>query len=349
MHNVDYRAGSTKKYLRNLTGVGLLLLAVLFFCGCRCKCNDCCALLDNTAVEYAHINAEAQKAPVVGQKNGGFSLGRSSNLAEPMVQLTSAELVQKSGDYQDYPNGGRAENAVGFTPQGKTKWETVKLDLLELPQVTWKNTEAVVKKPENLLILGVAGGFSIWGEFDFDEDVDRELRGREIINDDWTHATQTVGNPGTHFALAAAIYAHGLLSENNASYDFGKTLTHALVLNGLATVGLQLAAHNQAPNGQYFGWPSGHTSSSMTVASVVHEYYGLLPAAPLYALTGLVMYERMITGQHWASDVIFGAALGYVVGHTVAGEHRIQVFGMDVIPYNDPYMGSSGIGLVKTW
>ena len=87
----------------------------------------------------------------------------------------------------------------------------------------------------------------------------------------------------------------------------------------------------------------------MTVASVVHEYYGLLPAAPLYALTGLVAYQRMITGEHWASDVIFGAALGYVVGHTVAGEHRIQVFGMDVIPYNDPYWGSSGIGLVKTW
>ena len=87
----------------------------------------------------------------------------------------------------------------------------------------------------------------------------------------------------------------------------------------------------------------------MTVASVVHEYYGLLPAAPLYALTGLVAYQRMITGEHCASDVIFGAALGYVVGHTVAGEHRMQVFGMDVIPYNDPYTGSSGIGLIKTW
>ena len=152
-----------------------------------------------------------------------------------------------------------------------------------------------------------------------------------------------------YFALAAGIYAHGLLSDNNTTYDFGKTLTHALVLNGLATVGLKLAAWNHVPNGELFGWPSGHTSSTMTVASVVHEYYGLLPAAPLYALTGLVMYERMITGEHWASDVIFGTALGYVVGHTVAGQHRMQVFGMDVIPYTDPYLGTSGIALIRSW
>ena len=87
----------------------------------------------------------------------------------------------------------------------------------------------------------------------------------------------------------------------------------------------------------------------MTVASVVHEYYGLLPAAPLYALTGLVMYERMITGEHWASDVIFGAAMGYVIGHTVAGQHRMQVFGMDVVPYTNPELDFSGIALIKTW
>jgi len=234
-------------------------------------------------------------------------------------------------------------------PGGMSKWDIAMSDLRDLPRVAWDDAQKVVQKPSNLVILGAAGGLSLWGELDFDNHVDEELRGRHIINHDWTIAVGTAGNPGTHFGVAVAIYTHGLLTENSGSYDFGKTLTQALTLNGLATLGLKLAANNHSPNGEHWAWPSGHTSSTMTVASVVHEYYGIWPAAPLYALTGLVMYERMITGEHWASDVIFGAAIGYVVGHTVAGEHRLQIMGMDVVPYTDPYRGVSGIGLVKAW
>ena len=232
---------------------------------------------------------------------------------------------------------------------GESKWGTVGRDLHELPGVMWEDTKAIARNPSNWLILGAAGAGSIAGEFTFDNHVDEQLRGREIINEDWTIAVGAAGNPATHFGLAAAIYTHGLISDNPDTYDFGKTLTQALALNGLATVLLKAAAWNDAPNGEFWAWPSGHTSSTMTVASVVHEYYGLLPAAPLYALTGLVMYERMITGEHWASDVIFGAALGFVIGHSVAGDQPIQLFGMDVVPYTDPYNGSTGVGLVKAW
>ena len=317
-------ARPVKKY-SGIIIVGLALSAVLLP-GCQGK--ESAVSAAGTTVQYARPEAGASAAM---QDHDG--------LAQPMVRLTNYELAQASE---------QSATTCQFTPQGRTKWETVKLDLFELPSVTWDNTKTVVSKPENLLLLGVAGGFSIWGEFDFDERVDSQLRGRKIINKDWTIATGTAGNPATHFALAAGLYAHGLLTENNTTYDFGKTLTHALVLNGLATMSLKLAAWNHVPNGELFGWPSGHTSSTMTVASVVHEYYGLLPAVPLYALTGLVMYERMITGEHWASDVIFGAAMGYVIGHTVTGNH-VQVFGMDVIPYTDPYLGTSGIALFKSW
>lgn len=341
MHSISRKI---RNYSQSIILTCLVLSVALFFSGCQCA--KCPTQSDSTSVRYSQPRANTVQAPATRQYYDNIFSESSSNLAEPMVQLTSLELAQDGGDY---PAGGQSGTTFLFTPQGSTKWETVKLDLFELPQVTWDNTKTVLAKPENLLLLGVAGGFSIWGEFDFDERVDSQLRGRKIINKDWTIATGTSGHPGTHFALAAGIYAHGLLSDNNTTYDFGKTLTHALVLNGLATVGLKVAAWNHVPNGELFGWPSGHTSSTMTVASVVHEYYGLLPAAPLYALTGLVMYERMITGEHWASDVIFGAAMGYVIGHTVAGGHRVQVFGMDVVPYTNPELDLSGIALIKTW
>ncbi|MBA7523925.1 hypothetical protein ES705_16062 [subsurface metagenome] len=323
--------GASRKNSINLISV-VVLTGVLFF-GAGCQ-KDSARISDDAAIRYA------------GPGNGGHDKVGQSKQNGRMVRLASFESLESMG----YDSAGTVAATEGVTgPGGVSKWDTAVSDLWDLPGVAWDDAQMVVQNPTNLVILGVAGGLSIWGEFDFDNHVDEQLRGRKIINKDWTIAVGTAGNPGTHFTVALAIYTHGLLTENSGSYDFGKTLTQALVLNGLATVGLKLVAWNRSPNGEYFGWPSGHTSSTITVASVVHEYYGIWPAALLYALTGLVMYERMITGEHWASDVIFGAAMGYVIGHSVAGDRKLQLLGMDVVPYINPQSGAPGIGLVKRW
>jgi len=54
----------------------------------------------------------------------------------------------------------------------------------------------------------------------------------------------------------------------------------------------------------------------------------------------------MDTGDHWGSDVVFGATLGWVVGHTVAGRHKqLEIAGFKLLPYaqsmNEPIMGVS--------
>jgi hypothetical protein len=37
--------------------------------------------------------------------------------------------------------------------------------------------------------------------------------------------------------------------------------------------------------------------------------------------------------DHWASDVVFGAALGWVVGHTVAGKGKLpEIAGFKIAP-----------------
>ena len=322
---------SSRKNSINSILIGMLTGALLFGPGCQ---TDTAKMRAQTSIRSAQLS---------NGENNAIVWSRKKDLMVPLGDFESSRSMGNSSF------GTLAATEGGSDLEKMSKWDTAMADLFGLPGVAWDDAKVVAKNPTNLVILGLAGGASIWGEFDFDNRVDEKLGGWKIINKDWTIAVGTSGSPATHFALSVALYTHGLLTENATTNDFAKTLTQALVLTGITTVGLKLAAWNHSPNGELFGWPSGHTSSTITVASVVHQYYGFWPAVPLYTLTGLVMYERMITGEHWASDVIFGAALGLVIGHSVASGRQPQFMGMDIVPYVDPYRGATGIGLVKTW
>ena len=122
----------------------------------------------------------------------------------------------------------------------------------------------------------------------------------------------------------------------------------ALSITGLTTLGLKAAVNNEQPNQEMgYAWPSGHTASSFTVASVLDEFYGPQIGIPAYAAAGFVGYRMMDAGDHWASDVLFGGVLGWVVGHTVAGKHKqLEVAGFEVTPYFSE-SGANGIALVR--
>ena len=123
----------------------------------------------------------------------------------------------------------------------------------------------------------------------------------------------------------------------------------ALTITAAVTGGLKLAVHNDQPDGEPWSWPSGHTSSSVAVASVLHEFYGWKVGLPAYAGAGLVAWRMMDDGDHWASDVLFGAVLGWVVGHTVAGRPgAAEIAGFELLPYyGNDQTPAAGLSLAK--
>jgi membrane-associated phospholipid phosphatase len=153
------------------------------------------------------------------------------------------------------------------------------------------------------------------------------------------------GNPGLHFALAGAAYFASQANDDVKTYEVSKSMLSALSINGLMTMGLKVAARTESPNGDEFGWPSGHTSSSFCFAAVMYEHYGPAVGLPLYAFASFVGYERIDARNHDFNDVISGAMIGMAIGHVVAGNHRPKVLGMDVLPYTDP---RGGVGLLLT-
>jgi membrane-associated phospholipid phosphatase len=63
-------------------------------------------------------------------------------------------------------------------------------------------------------------------------------------------------------------------------------------------------------------FPSGHTASAFAVATVFAERYPRF-ARFAYGAAGLIGASRISTRAHFPSDVFFGAALGYSIGHFV--------------------------------
>jgi len=221
----------------------------------------------------------------------------------------------------------------------------LKNDLKQLPGNLWQDSKDYITNKPNIAILLVGGAASGYMRAVHDDEIEDHFENHDTFGRDFTIALGAI--PLTELGLTGAGYFTGVLSENQEMYQVSRSMIEAQTLSGIYTMALKLIAQDDCPNGENYGWPSGHTSISMTFAAVMDEYYGPLVGLPLYALSGFVMYERMETGEHWASDVVFGAAIGFTVGKTVAGKYKPQLFGMDVSPYMDPLSQSTGIGLSK--
>ena len=226
--------------------------------------------------------------------------------------------------------------------------ETLKKDLRDLPRSLWTDTKAVYTSPKNLGILLIGGGATLAvRNTDVDDKWEHHFDKHRSFRACWGDTGGVIGNPGLHFGVAAAMYAYGATLNDGKTYGVGKALFNALVITDLSTILMKTAACTEAPNGEDWAWPSGHTSSSFAMAAVLDKYYGHWVGFPAYGLAGFVGFERMDDREHFFSDVLFGAVLGYVVGSTVADGHAPQVLGGDILPYIDPIDGKSGIAWVK--
>lgn len=228
--------------------------------------------------------------------------------------------------------------------------ETVKRDAGHVGSDLWRDTKRVYANPVNLAILGVAyGGALAVQESGPDDTVEDHYNRHHTFNGDWPDTFGAMGNPGVHFALAGMMYLVGQQARNDKTYEVGKTLFSALIINDLSVMLGQAASWDRSPNGEWGTFPSGHTSSTFCVATVLNESYGPLVGVPMYGLGVLVGIERLDDREHYLSDVLFGAVMGTVIGHSVASGRDPEIFGWKVLPYADPAGGSSGVAFMKSF
>ena len=77
-------------------------------------------------------------------------------------------------------------------------------------------------------------------------------------------------------------------------------------------------------NSSYTSFPSGHTTVAFAAATVFAMEYKNSKFVPIIAYTAatLIGLSRLIENQHWSSDVLVGAALGYLCGRQVVNNYH---------------------------
>ena len=246
--------------------------------------------------------------------------------------------------------GGAPEAATSASPawesiEGKSFGEILKADIREGPAAVGRGFVHTFGKPENLLILGAAFGVDRIVRHNWDEDVRHYFEDNDSSLAETDDFGSIIGNPGLHFLIGGTWYLSAVQQRDARHHELSKVLLEALIVNGTSTMAFKVAMDDRSPNGEKWGWPSGHTSSSVCIAAVLHEYYGWKAGVPLYLLAGYSAATRLDDREHDLSDLVFGAALGYVVGHSVVKGELPEIGGFTVLPYADRNAG--GVMFVK--
>jgi len=296
--------------------------------------------------------------------SGGSSQNRTDTAGENMTWLAMSRKIAQNEQGGEAAVESAEKQGEAAIPPSQLDWrhrygpaypgdicKTLGRDAKELPATLCDDTKALFTNPCSLLALAAAGaaGITINATGVDNSVADHFEKNGSQLNTFWDSVGDVGGNPGTHFAVAGAMYLTSQVMNDNRTYELSKTMINALAINGLLTMGLKVCARTESPNGDEFGWPSGHTSSTFTFATVMAEEYGPMVGVPLFAFASFVGYERIDARNHDFSDVISGALIGIAVGHAVSQNHKMRILDMDVIPYVNPENGMAGVAMVKRW
>jgi hypothetical protein len=165
-------------------------------------------------------------------------------------------------------------------------------------------------------------------------------------NTKWFSAGKYLGQSYTIGAAAFATYLVGRVRENDKASHIGIDELRALLESELIVQGLKYTVRRKRPEGTGYAFPSGHATDSFAAATVLARHFGAKAAIPTYLLASYIAMSRLHENRHYVSDVIFGAGVGYVVGHTVTRHGKDNFTQFAMLPMAVP--GGVGISFVRT-
>jgi membrane-associated phospholipid phosphatase len=146
--------------------------------------------------------------------------------------------------------------------------------------------------------------------------------------------------------VAGAYGLYGILARDTVAKKVSIELLQAGIYSELVTTVLKIVIGRARPlitenaftfhpftiyNDHYYSMPSGHTTSAMALSTVMSRHARTTVLKILaYVPAAFTMFSRIYQDDHWISDVVPAAAIGYFVGNWVVDlhegkRHRINV------------------------
>lgn len=130
-----------------------------------------------------------------------------------------------------------------------------------------------------------------------------------------------------HVIFASGLYLTGLFTRSDDVRETARMIMESLAFSGTITVGLRFVFDRERPyvtdDPYKFDWfkvksldtqsfPSGHTAVAFATGTILAEKIGTWWSRIIfYGAAALTGYSKIRTNQHWFSDVVFGAMLGF--------------------------------------
>ncbi len=158
------------------------------------------------------------------------------------------------------------------------------------------------------------------------------LNHRSPTLDDISIAGRLYGEISYAGLFSGSLYLGGKISRNKELAVTGRMLLEGLFYAGLTTTLIKIATGRSRPytdeghlsfkffqtDNDYMSFPSGHSTIAFTLSSVLaHRINNTYASIGLYSLSLLTSWQRMYSDNHWLSDTIMGAVIGYFIGKAV--------------------------------
>ena len=170
--------------------------------------------------------------------------------------------------------------------------------------------------------------------------LDEEIRdgfedSRSSTTDDVSEFFERFGNGAISIPALGAFYLYGYFGEDAKAERTALIAVESFLVTGLFTTVLKTVAGRHRPSTgdsatsfdgfttDHGSFPSGHTSTVFAIATVIANEYEDVPyIKPIsYGIATMTGLSRINDEKHWASDVFFGAALGYFTSKTLLRLH----------------------------
>ncbi len=163
--------------------------------------------------------------------------------------------------------------------------------------------------------------------------------------------------------IVGSLYLYGLTAKNQEAETAALLTGKAVIISGAYVFMFKQVFQRKRPTQgehpdpgywggpfdgfQYNSFPSRHATLAFAAATSISAYYKdkLWVGVISYSLATMVGISRIYDDEHWASDVVAGAVLGYAIGKLVVNKQRKQSH-FSLAPYSNGWATGVSISYI---